>query len=84
MKRRRFATIMIDELDQDYYMPAALSKKMGLNRVTLYRLILKMRMRPGYKGAYLDLSHNLKLVNVKKFVAFLEELDGEYLREAKQ
>ena len=80
MARRRYTTILVDELDQEYMMPMALARKTGLNRVTLYRLLKKMKAIPKYRKSYLELSHNLRLVNVADFKQYLIELDGALLK----
>lgn len=73
-------TIQVDDFGQQWMRPCQLTKKYGLGRVTIWRLLSEMREEPKYKHSFLDLSSKLHLVRDKDFLHFLQSRDKLYLR----
>ena len=73
-------TMQVDDFGQQWMRPCQLTKKYGLGRVTIWRLLSEMREEPKYKHSFLDLSSKLHLVRDKDFLHFLKSHDKMYLR----
>lgn len=70
-----------DEFEKKYVKACELGAIFGCSRRTISRLLVKMKQRPEYAGAYIRLSPVLTLVNLARFQQFLISLDGQYLKE---
>lgn len=79
MKRSQLK-MAVDEGGTEYLQPQGIANKYGISRTTVTNLVQKFRQNPKYAKHYLNLSHNLKLINMKAFEQFLQELNGKYLR----
>lgn len=77
----RIETVKVDDYGEIWVQPKQLVEQYSITRPTLWRLLKKMREIPKYKGAFLDLSHNLRLVRARDFLEFLHSQHQKYLKE---
>ena len=64
-----------------YVKAGQIGRLFGLGRTTVWRELNKMRTIPKYKGSFIDISYNLRLVKVADFEQFLKEKNNQYLRK---
>lgn len=65
-----------------YAQPAALARIVGVSRTTIFRLLKSYQDNNyGIENLEISLSPTLKVVNIEKFIAFMQKKHNKHLEE---
>lgn len=72
--------IKSDLNSKEYIKPSQLQTLLHVSRTTIWRLLADFSSTPGNERAILEISKTLRLVPLEKFMNWLQEQNGQYLK----